>query len=271
MKRIKKIILIVLILLVMLILCKNIIAKAALSGGVKAITGLDLSMKSINIGIFKTLIGIKELKLYNPSGFPDRLMVDMPEIYVDYDLGAFLKRRVHLEEVRINLKEFVVVKNEKNELNLDALKVVQAKKEKKAPQEQKEKVKMTEFQIDVLELKIGKVIYKDYSRGTPAKVRKFIVNIDERYENIRTPYAFGSLIVTKALMNTTIAKLANFDLGSLKEGLTETLESATTLGKETVQKTLQTGKELGKEAVEAVDKTLDDTTKSIKKIFPFGK
>ena len=96
----------------------------------------------MDIGIFKTLIGINELQLYNPSGFVDELMFDVPEIYVDYDLGAFMKGRTHLEEVRLHLKEFIVVKNEAGELNLDSLKVV--KEEEVIDKDKKEKSKTRE-------------------------------------------------------------------------------------------------------------------------------
>ena len=112
----KKILIVVVILLVAtaaVFAAKNVIAQIAVSQGVKAITGLRLDIGSMNVGILKTLLGIKDLKLFNPRGFQDKIMVDMPEIYVDYDLGAFLKGKVHLEEVRLNLKELTVVKNEK--------------------------------------------------------------------------------------------------------------------------------------------------------------
>lgn len=271
MKRISIIIIVILALLAGLIFAKNIIAKNAVSAGVKAIAGLNLSMKSMDVGIFKSLIRIKELKLYNPSGFPDKLMLNMPEIYVDYNLGAFFKKKVHFEEIRLNLKEFVVVKNEKGELNLNALKVVQDKKEKKVSQEKKEKTKMPEFKIDVLELKIGKVIFKDYSQGTQLKIKEFNVNIDERYENITNAYAFASLIVTKALMNTTIGSLANFDLGLLKEGVSKTLKKATEAAVGVVDKDLEadvvgTGAKAEGVAKEKVKKAAD----TIKNILPFG-
>ena len=270
MKKSLSIIIVILVILIAFSLVKNLVAKASVSAGVRAITGLKLSIKSMNVGILRTLIGIKELRLLNPPGFVDELMVDMPEIYVDYDLGAFIKRKVHLEELRLNLKEFYVVKNEKGEINLDSLKVVRAKKEEKAVPE-KEKAKMPEFQIDVLELKIGKVVYKDYSRGLPPRVREFNVNINERYENITNPYTFASLIVVKALMNTTIASLANFDLGPLKGEVTETLKKATKITQEAVGKAVEAGKEVGEKAKEAAKEAVEKTTDTIKEILPFGK
>ena len=285
MKKIIIIVTIVLVILLVLSFAKNIIAKTSVSAGVRAMTGLKLSMKSMNIGVFRTLIGIKELKLHNPPGFPDKLMVSMPEIYVDYDLGAFLKKKVHLEEMRLNLKEFTVVKNEKGELNLDLLKVVQAQKEGKKPQEQ-EKGKAPEMQIDSLELKIGKVIYKDYSRGRVPSVREFKINLNERYENISNPYTLVSLIVVKALMNTTIARLADIDLDGLQGTISDTLASAQKIAteaavkaqeavKETAEKTQEAAKQASQKAQEAAKETteiLKKTTEGLKdKIkLPFG-
>jgi len=269
MKKLFGIIVVVLIILVALSFAKDIIAKTAVSAGVKVITGLDLSMSSMHVGIFKTLVDIKDMKLHNPSNFPDKLMVDIPQVYVDYDLGAFLKGKVHLEKMRLDLKEFIVVKNQKGELNLDSLKIAKGDKQA-AAQKEAEKKGMPEMKIDVLELKIGKVINKDYTSRTPPSVREFNVNINERYENVTNPYTFASLIVFKALMNTSIASLANFDLGPLKEGLGNTLGAATKIAGETATKALEVGKELGAQATETAKEATKGTTEAIKNLLPFG-
>ncbi len=261
MKKLGIIMIIILVLSAALIISKNIIAKNALSAGVKSITGLNLSMESIDVNVFKSSIGIKDLKLYNPSGFPDKLMVNMPEIYVDYNLGAFFKKKIHLEKIKLNLREFVVVRNEKGELNLDSLKVSQAEKQKKSTQEKKEngkRAKLPDLRIDILELKIGKVIFKDYSRGTQPEVKEFKVNIDERYENITDPYSFVTLIVTKALMDTAIGGLADFDLGPLKEVISGTFKKTTEAAGDIVDKPLDLGVE--------VEKAAD----MLKEVLPFG-
>ena len=119
-------------------------------------------------------------------------MLDMSEIYVDYDLPAILGGKIHLRTVRINMSEFVVVKNAKGELNLDALNVVKEQKGAKtaAPAE---KGKAPEIQIDVLELKVGKVLYKDYSKGGAPQVQEFNLNLDERYTDIAVSYTHLTL------------------------------------------------------------------------------
>ena len=121
-------------------IAKNPIAKFSVEKAVEVVTGLKLSIGNLNIGILKTLVGINDLKLFNPSGYEDKVMLDMPEIYVDYDLPAILGGKIHLRTVRLNMSEFVVVKNAKGELNLDALNVVKEQKgEKKAAPAEKGK------------------------------------------------------------------------------------------------------------------------------------
>ncbi len=255
-------------------LAKDMIARVAVEKGVEVVTGLPLKMKSLNVGLVNTVVGIKDLRLFNPEGYRDRVMLNMPEIYVNYDLPAIIKGKIHLEEVRIDLKEFVVVKNEKGELNLDALKAVQAQKEGKKPEE-KEKGKAPEIQIDSLRLKIGKVLYKDYSAGGAPSVREFDINLDEKYQNINDLNKLVSLIVVKALMNTTIAKLTDFDLRGLEGTIGDTLATAERLagvvGGEVGQAVTTTTRE-AREAVKTTVETLKKTTEGLEKVIklPFG-
>ena len=92
MKKLGIVVIVILAVLLILVSAKNIIAKKAISAGVKNMTGLDLTIGSMNVGLFKSVIDIKQLQLNNPKGFNDKVMVDMPEIYADYDLGAFFKK-----------------------------------------------------------------------------------------------------------------------------------------------------------------------------------
>ncbi len=257
--KLKTIISVTIVLIAVFAITKNLVAKVMISNGVQAITGLKVNMKSINIGIFRTSIHIKDLEIFNPSGFKDSFMLHAPEVYADYNLGDFLRKKAHFEEIRLELKELIVVKNAEGELNLKSLNVVKKKKEDNAPEKKK-----SSFEIDVLELKIGKVIYKDYSQGVQPKVREYDVNIDGRFKNIKDPRTFVRLILFKALVNTEISSITNFDLLSLGEDLGDVL-GATSKAAGTV-----TGKAIGAvgDVAESVTKK---ATGAIKKILPFGK
>jgi len=255
---------------------KDMLVKTAVEKGVKVVTGLRLKIGGFNLGIINTLVGIEDLKLYNPAGFQEPVMLDMPEIYVDYNLPSFFQGNIHLEEMRIDMKEFMVVRNKSGALNLDSLKVVQAHKEGKKPGEKtKTEAKMPKIQIDNLQLKIGKVVYKDYSKGGSPSVREFNVNLNEKYKDITDPYSLVSLIVVKALMNTSIANLTNFDLRGLQNTVSDTLAGtqkiateAAKKARETITATTQTTQKAVKETAE----TLQKTTEGLKDVLgmPFG-
>ncbi len=239
--------------LLILGLVKDVVIKAAVETGAQVVTGLKLKIGSFKVGLINTLVDIKNLRILNPSGFKDKNMLNMSEIYVDYDLPAIFSGKIHLTEARINMQEFTVVKNEKGELNLDSLKVVQSQKSGGKPQE-KSAAKIPNIQIDKLNLKIGKVFFKDYSKGVEPRVTEFNINIDEEYKNITNPYSLVNLIVVKALMNTSIAKLANFDLKGMQNSVSDTLASAQKVAAETTKKT--------QEAAQQATKTATETAKS---------
>ncbi|MDP3979951.1 MAG: AsmA family protein [Chlamydiota bacterium] len=256
---------VILILVITLALTRNILTKTVLTGAIKTLTGLELNIGKVDIGILNTHAGIQGLVLHNPPDFQDEIMMDLPEIYIDYDLGALLKGKVHLEETRLNLKEFVVIKARDGKLNLDALKISGKEESEKPAQTKKaEEGKATDFQIDLLELKIGKVIYKDYSSGTEPKIKEYDVNINEQFHNVTDPKALMNTIVIKALMKTNIAKLIGFDLGSLTEGAADVLKGATSIATDTVEG-------VGKTAGKAIGTTTKKTADTLKKVLPFGK
>lgn len=224
MKKIFKIIIaIILGSILMLIIFKNVFIKFLVISKVKEITGVKVEMKYIDAGIFKNSFEIRGLKLYNPKGFLDNLMADIPEVYVSYDLWSFFKRGIHLENVKINIKELIVVRNNKEELNLAAFKSNKAKAEESSNKEEKvviydKKSKNWGFRIDNLDLKVGDVIYKDYSRGGEVLVQKFTIDLDEQYENVDEPATLAINIVARILLNTTISELANLNISAYADG-----------------------------------------------------
>lgn len=225
-----------------LVVGRNSLAKMALVGAMKSLANLDAEVKGIEVGLRNTDLAVQEFKLHNPAGYSDLIMMDMPEFYIDFALRDILKGTIHLKEIRLNLKEFTVVKNQKGELNLNVFKSVQegSKKEEK-PAQEKESASRTHLQIDLLKLKIGKVIFKDYSEGGEPSVKEFDISIDKEYQNITDPKALSSLILSEALTKTTIARLANFDLDSLTKDAKGLAKSVTSEASKTVKKATEGG------------------------------
>lgn len=266
MKKTWMVIAIIIAALFMVSIAKDLIIKTAVEQGARIVTGLKLKMSGFSFGIIRGVVDIKGLRVLNPKGYKDPNMVDIPEIYVNYSLPAIIGGKIYLPEMRINMKQFTVVKNEKGDLNLNALKVVQTQKQS-GKQPQQSETKMPPLQIDSLNLKVGKVVYKDYSGGGAPSVQEFNINLDEKYTNINNPYSLVTLILVKAMMNTTIAGLTNLDLNGLKGNISGTLANAqkvTAQAAENVKKTAQTVTDTAKTAGKAAE-TVTNVFKN-----PFG-
>lgn len=269
MKTLKRSLVIVILVLTALVVGKNVIAKAAVMGAAKAITGLDVHLRSMSVGLLKTAVRIQGLEVHNPPAFVDSVMLDMPEIYVDYNLGSMLKGKPHLSEVRIHLAELDVIKNQEGAVNINSIQALQSGKPnaQAKPSPKTAAGPAPEFQIDRLSLKVGKVVYKDYTRrGAPPQVREFAVNINEYYEHITNPYTFAGLVISRALVKTTIGQLADIDVNALQAGVMNALKepagsllpAANAVSKEAVG--------TAKEAVGTAQEAVKETTQGLKKL-----
>jgi hypothetical protein len=264
MKKQWRIALVVLAALIAASFAKDFAVKLAVENVAKLATGLNIKMRSMGVGIIRPVVDIRGLKILNPRGYKDALMLDMPGTYVNYDLQAILGGDMHLREMRIEMKEFVVAKNEKGEVNLNSLKSVQAQRSGKGSAAG-DRGGPPRIRIDRLRLKLGKVLYKDYSGGGAPSVREFNININEEYKNIRDAYSLVSLIVARSLMNTNVASLSGFDLRSLQSSVSDALASAHKVAAETAQKTVV---HATKQAEDAVKETSEKIAKNLK--LPFG-
>lgn len=220
----KKIILIffaaIFILSLVLVISKNTIAQFILAKGVKQAAGLDINTEKIDLGLLNSYISIKNLRIFNPDGFEERLMADVPQIYIVYDLGAFLKGSTHLYKIKLDLKEFIVVKNRYGKLNVNSISGLSKPLSQKKPD-----IKKPGIKIDLLELKIGRVLYKDYTQPAPA-VLEYNINIDEEYRNITDVNALVQLIVAKALINTAVWKLVNMNFDNINNDFTDVVKTS---------------------------------------------
>lgn len=197
---------------------KNTLIQNVLAGALSRAAHVPVKMSSVNMSFLSGSIRIKNLKVYNPRGFEDKLMLEVPQIYIVFDAGALLKKQMHFKEVDLDLKELVVVKSKDGRLNVNAVKP----SEEESRQIQQDKTKKTaqppKLQIDKLSLSIGRVVYKDYSGGGAPAVQNFEIHMVKReYNNIHDPKVLVSLIMFEALTNTTLSRLANLDAGLFKD------------------------------------------------------
>ncbi len=265
MKKVGIVVGIIVVIFVLLLVFKNVLIKMAVEQGTKKATGLELVIANMDVGFLTSKVDITEMRLLNPPGFQDKVMIDIPKLLVDVEFASLFKQRKHVETLELNLKELMVVQNKERKLNINSLTALGKKEQEgKKPAEEKEgkkEGKATQVVIDKLILKIGKVTYKDYSQGETPFTKTFNVGINEVYRNITDLNALVKLIIVRALERTAIAQLANFDLGSLKSDVDEILQKGVSGVSEAGQK------ELGTTSDEATKKLEEEATKNLEKQF----
>ena len=233
---------VIVIISAVLVLARNQIIKAGSRATIKAITGLDMEIGTLDISLFKPVVQIKSLKLFNPSGYPENLMMDLPELYAKYDLGSIIKGVIYLPELKVNLNEFVVVKTTQGDINVNSLKALQPPKGEGKP---------LQIKIDTVELHIGKVIYKEYGASGLIRVSEFKIDLNERYEHISDPNVLVALIVSKALRDIGVSEIS------------ATLKSADSLVNSSSELVIMSKKNVVNGVLKAADTVVGKTTKTI--------
>jgi hypothetical protein len=191
------------------LIMKDAIIKGAIESSVTKATGLRLTMGSFKADLGKSVIDIKNLKLANPSGFGHTFMIDAPEVYIAYDLSAIMKGKTHLKELRLNLREFVLIRAASGATNIDTLKSHMTAQSGKRRDPAK-----SSLLIDDLSLKIGRVAYKDL--GVPSLSRDLNLGINERFSDITDMQQVIGIIMTRAIINSGVARLANLNTSDLQ-------------------------------------------------------
>lgn len=202
MKKILRVIIIIVVILLVLSILKNQIIKSVVSGVSSNVCGARVTIGGFSFGVLSQQLQISNLKVYNPQGFSRSILIDIQKVFVNFDLFSMIKGKQHLYRVDINLKELVLEKNKEGKLNVDSLSFSKEGEAKK-PQEEKS-AKQLPMQIDLLNLEVGRIIYKDYSQGKEEQIRAYDINLKKSYKNITSAQQLALLILTEPMKQAGI-------------------------------------------------------------------
>jgi len=180
--------------LVCITFIKDQIIKSVVTAVASDITGAPVHMDGFSMDIFSSTIHITGFKMYNPGGFPEGLLVSCPKINIIYDRASLFKGKPHFLLVEIELKEMVLTKNKEGKLNVDSLKIVHPSKSSPS----------VPMRIDLLNLSIGKIVFKDYTTGTQPSVRVYDVNRHKSYKGVPTAQLLALLVLAEPMKAATI-------------------------------------------------------------------
>jgi uncharacterized protein involved in outer membrane biogenesis len=113
--------LLAIVLVVIFFLSFDTLVKIFIEHRIHSQTGLKISIGKFYLGFTKPIIEIKNLKIYNPTNFGGQPFLVIPEIYVEYDQAALAQYQLHVTQMRFNLGELDIVKNQAGQTNIFSL------------------------------------------------------------------------------------------------------------------------------------------------------
>lgn len=216
---------------------KDVFLKRLLEDFVWNKTGCKIEMGRFSVNIPKTEVSVKDLIIFNPPGYKETVLLRAPEVYVDFNIFDYVKERnIHLYTLLLDVQEYFFIRNEKGEVNGDLLlSAFKTTKKTSAREKQpssslpvtKQRVSM---QIDKLTLRIGRIISKDYSRGTPPDVQEFVFNIDETFDNVQDGYSLVEAVVSKEWTGSVFKRLFKSGIEKIIRPVTKAIEAVKDAG-----------------------------------------
>jgi len=148
-----RLLLVVVVLVVAGLLLKDTLLKGVAERRIHQETGMEVKIGKFEAGLLSPTLSIEDFVLYNKPEFGGGPMLDMPELYMEYDVQDMAQKKFHLKLMRINLRQINVVESGLGQTNMfDFLKNFSL------PDFSKPRTNRTEFGlIETLNLSLGKL------------------------------------------------------------------------------------------------------------------
>lgn len=201
------------------------LGRIALEKSIASIMGLRTLMDDFDIDIPNSDIEIQDLFIFNPKQFKERRMIDIPKIYIDFDLQALFKKQIHFKDLKIDLKEFTVIRKSNGDVNLHSIKLIQqGRLDPESIETTKEEG--VDLHFDLLELNIGTVIFIDISKKGKEKRKEYRLNLKQQFKDVDSLESLQRIILIEAVTKTSLDKVLNLNLKSLIKPVRNVLRGA---------------------------------------------
>jgi uncharacterized protein involved in outer membrane biogenesis len=182
------------VLVVIFFLSLNSILRVMIERNIRAQTGMDAEIGRFHFALTEPTIEIQNLKIYNPPSFGGTPFLDIPEIHVEYDFGAFARHEVHLTLLRLDLGKIDIVKNQAGQTNIFSIGLALPSKKSggNAAANFKKQTGLEFKGIDVLNVSVGQVKFIDLQDQHQNRTQKIGIE-DCVIKNVKSPADLAGL------------------------------------------------------------------------------
>ncbi len=184
-----RLLILTLVLLVAGVLLLDTAAKSLMEGRIRSQTGMDVKIGKVEIGLSTPTFRMEGFKLYNPAEFGGTTLVEIPELFVEYDRDAVARQQLKIKLLRINVAEISVVRDAAGRTNLEAL-----HSRTNLPQQ----AGMEFLGIETLNLTLGKMRYLDLK--APGQAKEINLGLKEEVvRNVKSVADLSGVMIKVAL------------------------------------------------------------------------
>ena len=177
------VLLVLLGLAVLALLFRDSLLKMAACKTVQATTGMRVEIAKFKTGLRTAAIEIQGFKLYNYPEFGDSLLLDVPDLLVEFDSELASTGKLRFKRLYVNLAELNVIRDASGRWNIE--KVEKEMTERNAARTNRSERKLEFAGIDQMRLTLGRINYTDMEK--PSRNRRIDANIrDELVQGIKT-------------------------------------------------------------------------------------
>ena len=235
-----------------LYLGRNLLARLGVEAALERVTGFPLVIGSVDLALLENRIEVRDTRLLNPPEFGERLFVDLPRLSVDYEPTSFFTSTTHLRRLALEIRQLVIVKTRQGQSNLARLRgavplaTLATSPASNPPAPARPSAPPRHCQVDVLQVRIGQVVTKDFTGAKPVETVQNL-NFSATYRNITETAMINHLVLL-----TTFHRLGLPEVGVAVDGLLRGLSGVTDAAGHLLKETGQTLKEGGQSLWEKV-------------------
>jgi uncharacterized protein involved in outer membrane biogenesis len=181
---------------IVVLLSYNTVLRNTVQHEIRAQTGMDAEIGDLKVALASPTVKLKRIRINNPANFGGVPLVDVPEIYIEYDRAALAKKQVHILLLRLNLAELDIVRNQAGETNIFSFGNLPQRHGPPRPITGADIKKQTGYDfigIDNLNVSIGRLRYVDLAN--PHNNREQVIGLEDVVmKDIKTPSDLGGLV-----------------------------------------------------------------------------
>jgi hypothetical protein len=175
------------VLVVIVIVNREWIARELVERQIRNITGMEPEMHGFSFGMLDSKVTLNSFRLHNTAEFGGTLLLDAPEVHIEYDRDALRRHEIHIKLMRMDINELDVVKNDAGATNIMSL--INAMAPRKSGGGSRAFAPLNGYKftgIDLLNISIGTVKFVDLK--DQRRNRMVAIGIENQiYNNVMSP------------------------------------------------------------------------------------